>query len=277
MTRRFDVIRRHGGLLIGGLILLIVLAIALFADWVAPAGPWNMASAPLQPPSLNDLLGTDNLGRDIAAGVAHGARTSMLISLVSSVASLVIGITVGAPAGYFGGVADRFLMQVSELFQTIPGFIFAITLVAIFEPSIWAIVIAIVAVSWAPVARIVRAEVLSLRTREYVQASRLAGHADFSILCRDIIPNTLPVVVTYTAILMANAILLESSMSFLGLSDPNLMSWGYMVGASRSIVRLAWWAAVFPGLAIFLTILAINLIAAGLRQHLDPKRTRSLS
>ncbi|MET4491211.1 ABC transporter permease [Bradyrhizobium sp. LA7.1] len=270
----FDVFRRHGLLLIGGLILLIVLAVALLADRVVPAGPWDMVSAPLQPPNPNDLLGTDSLGRSIAAGVAHGARTSILISLVSSLASLAIGIAVGAPAGYFGGVADRLLMQVSELFQTIPSFMFAITLVAIFQPSICAIIVAIVAVGWAPVARIVRAEILSLRTREYVEASRLAGHSDSSILCRDIFPNTLPVVVTYAAILMANAILLESSMSFLGLSDPNLMSWGYMVGASRSVVRLAWWAAVFPGLAIFLTILAINLIAAGLRQHLDPKRTR---
>jgi peptide/nickel transport system permease protein len=222
-----------------------------------------MSGVPLDPPSLAHPFGADSLGRDVFVGVAFGARTSLIVAAIATAASLVLGILIGAPAGYFGGWVDRTLMQVCEIVQTLPVFLFAIILVAIFHPSVTSVVLAIAAVSWAPIARLVRSDILTLKEREFVHSAILAGHPRHIILLREILPNTLPTIVAYSAVLVANVILLEAGISFLGLSDPNVITWGYMIGASRSMVRLAWWTAVFPGLAIFLTVFSINLIAGG--------------
>jgi peptide/nickel transport system permease protein len=216
-------------------------------------------------------LGTDALGRDVLAGIIYGARVSLLVGLVSTLAALIVGVPLGAMAGYFGGRADDALMRFTEFFQTVPSFALAIVLVAVLQPSIYSIVAAIAIVSWPPVARLVRGEVLSLRTREYVQAAVVTGQSNTWIICREILPNALSPVIVLASLMVATAILLESSLSFLGLGDPNLISWGYMVGAGRTVIRQAWWITVFPGVAILLSVLALNLIGEGLNDALNPR------
>ncbi len=190
---------------------------------------------------------------------------------ISTLAALAIGIPLGAAAGYFGNRIDDALMRFTEFFQTVPSFALAIVLVAILQPSIVSIVIAIAIVSWPPVARLVRGEVLSLRSREYVQAAIVTGQSNSWIIWREIMPNALSPVIVLASLMVATAILLESSLSFLGLGDPNLMSWGYMVGAGRTVIRQAWWITVFPGIAILVSVLALNLIGEGLNDALNPR------
>jgi peptide/nickel transport system permease protein len=217
------------------------------------------------------LLGTDTLGRDIYSGVIQGARISLLIGVVSTLAALLIGVTLGALAGYFGGGLDSLLMRFTEIFQAVPSFALAIVLVAIFEPSVNSIVLAIAIVSWPPVARLVRSEFLTLRQRDFVQAAILAGESTPRIILTQILPNAMSPIIVMASLMIATAILLESSLSFLGLGDPNQMSWGYMVGSARTALRQAWWMAVFPGLAILFTVLALNLVGEGLSDGLNTR------
>jgi peptide/nickel transport system permease protein len=258
---------------IGLTILLIAVCVAIFGPWVFPSSPWRMAQRPFLPPfTLSKVpLGTDALGRDVFAGVIYGARVSLLVGLVSTLVALIVGVPVGALAGYFGGKVDDALMRFTEFFQTIPSFALAIVLVAILQPSIYSIVSAIAIVSWPPVARLVRGEVLSLRSREYVQAAIVTGQSHSWIIWREILPNTLSPIIVLASLMVATAILLESSLSFLGLGDPNLISWGYMVGAGRTVIRQAWWITVFPGIAILVAVLGLNLIGEGLNDVLNPR------
>lgn len=268
--------RRNRGAVIGILILALVVFVALFAPLLFPASPWKMVQRPFLPPLSVDALplGTDALGRNVISGLAYGAQVSLMVGLVSTVVALLIGIPIGALAGYFGGWVDDALMRFTEFFQTVPSFALAIVLVAIFEPSIQSIVAAIAIVSWPPVARLVRGEVLSLRSREYVEAAVLSGQTSATIIWRQILPNTLSPIIVLASLMVATAILLESSLSFLGLGDPNLMSWGYMIGAARTVIRQAWWLSFFPGVAILLTVLALNLIGEGLNDALNPRLAR---
>ncbi|MEN2976935.1 ABC transporter permease [Tistrella bauzanensis] len=267
---------QNRGALIGLAILFIVILVAIIAPLIYPMSPWKMVQRPfLAPFDVAGLpLGTDTLGRNVASGLAHGARISLLIGLVSTVVALAIGVPLGAVAGYYGGIVDDALMRFTEFFQTVPSFALAVVLVAIFEPSITSIVVAIAVVSWPPVARLVRGEVLSLRTREYVEAATLAGQSNTTIILRQILPNTLSPIIVLASLMVATAILLESSLSFLGLGDPNVMSWGYMIGAARTVIRQAWWLSFFPGVAILLTVLALNLVGEGLNDALNPRLAR---
>ncbi len=270
--RRF---RRNRGAVVGLVILLLVIALAALAPVIYPGSPWDMATAPFVPPGEEGmLLGSDSLGRDVAAGIAHGARISLMVGAVSTVAALSIGVTLGAIAGYLGGWVDDAVMRFTEFFQTIPSFVFAILLVAIFTPSIVSVVFAIAVVSWPPVARVVRAEFLSLRSREFVQAAEVLGKSRVAIVVTDILPNALSPIVVLLSLMVATAILLESALSFLGLGDPNLMTWGFLIGSGRSVIRLAWWMSVFPGLAIFITVLVLNLVGEGLSDALNPRLAR---
>ncbi|CAA9241590.1 MAG: ABC transporter, permease protein 2 (cluster 5, nickel/peptides/opines) [uncultured Craurococcus sp.] len=270
--RRF---RRNKGAVVGLVILLLVVLVAATAPWLFPGSPWEMAGAPFAPPGeMGMLLGTDSLGRDVAAGIAHGARISLLVGAVSTAAALLVGVTLGAFAGYLGGIADDAVMRFTEFFQTIPSFVLAILLVAIFTPTITSVVGAIAVVSWPPVARVVRAEFLSLRGREFVQAAEVLGKSRLAIVLTDILPNALSPIVVLSSLMVASAILLESALSFLGLGDPNLMTWGFLIGSGRSVIRLAWWMSVFPGVAIFLTVLALNLVGEGLSDALNPRLAR---
>ncbi|MBN8896918.1 MAG: ABC transporter permease [Rhodospirillales bacterium 69-11] len=266
---------RNKGAVLGLMILALVALTAALANVVFPFSPWDMQGAPFQPPFDPDAwLGTDSLGRDVAAGIAYGARVSLLIGAVSTAVSLLIGVSLGAIAGYAGGLLDDAVMRFTEFFQTIPSFILAIVLVAIFSPNLGSIVAAIAIVSWPPVTRVIRAEFLSLRGREFVQAAEVLGRSRTAIVFREILPNALSPLIVLASLMVANAILLESGLSFLGLGDPNLMSWGFMIGAGRSVIRLAWWMSVFPGVAIFLTVLALNLVGEGLGDALNPRLAR---
>lgn len=271
--RRFA---RNRGAVLGLAILVTVVAIAIAAPMLYPQSPWKMVQRPfLHPFAVTGFpLGTDTLGRDVASGLAHGARISLIIGIVSTIFALLVGVPIGAIAGYAGGRVDDALMRFTELFQTVPNFALAIVLVAIFRPSLASIVIAIAVVSWPPVARLVRAEVLSLKSREFVDAARLAGLSGRAILLREVLPNALSPIIVMASLMVATAILLESSLSFLGLGDPNAMSWGFMIGAARTVIRSAWWLSFFPGIAILLTVLALNLIGEGLSDALNPRLAR---
>lgn len=270
--RRFA---RNKGALIGAAVLALVVALALLAPFLFPDDPWDIAGPPFRRPGeMGFLLGTDTLGRDVAAGIAHGARVTLLLSLVSTAVALSIGVVLGAIAGYHGGWVDDLVMRFTEFFQTIPNFILLVVLVAIFTPSITSIVVAIGIVSWPPLARIVRGEFLTLRSREFVQAAEVLGQGSGRIIFGEILPNALSPVIVSASLMVATAVLLESALSFLGLGDPNLMSWGYMIGASRTVIRQAWWISCFPGIAIALTVLALNLVGEGLSDALNPRLAR---
>jgi peptide/nickel transport system permease protein len=266
---------RNRGAVVGLAILLLVCLLAALAPVLFPFSPWDMQGAPFSPPGQDGfLLGTDSLGRDVAADIAYGAHVSLLIGAVSTVAAVTFGVALGALSGYLGGVTDDVIMRLTEFFQTVPSFILAVVLVAIFTPSLLSIVVAIAIVSWPPVTRVVRAEFMTLRTREFVQAAEVLGRSRFAIAFREILPNALSSIIVLGSLMVASAILLESALSFLGLGDPNLMSWGFMIGAGRSVIRLAWWMSVFPGLAIFITVLALNLVGEGLNDALNPRLAR---
>ena len=266
---------RHPSGLVGLALLLCVLAVALIAPIAFPLSPWEMVAAPFTPPFTSDMiLGSDTLGRDIASGIAHGARVSLLIGGASALAALIIGVFVGSISGYAGGIVDSILMRTTELFQTMPAVILAILLVATFRPSLTTIILAIGAVSWPPLARLTRAEFLRLRHREFVEAAICQGEPRRRIMLTHILPNALSPILVTGSLTVATAILIESVLSFLGLGDPNLMSWGFMVGSSRTVIRQAWWMCVFPGLAILITVLAINLFGEGLSDVLNPRASR---
>ena len=211
------------------------------------------------------------------AGLIHGARTSLLIAILATLAAVAFGTLVGAVAGFYGGFVDDVLMRVTEFFQTIPSFIFAIVLVAILAPSGTSLVIAIATVSWPPIARVVRGEVLTIKSREFVQAAIVAGQRDMAILLGQVLPNALSPLIVTGSLLVANAILIESALSFLGLGAPNLMSWGFQIGAGRPFLRDAWWLVTVPGVAILLTVLSINLRRRGPQRRAQPEAARPVS
>lgn len=261
---------------IGLVLLALVLAMAASADLLFPKDPLGLAGRPLQWPlaSPRFWLGTDNMGRDIAAQVFHGARISLLIALVSTALAIVIGVVVGAVAGFYGGIVDDVLMRVTEAFQILPNFLLLLVLVAVFGSTLTTVTIAIGIVSWPASARLTRAEFLSLRNRDFVAACRGLGMGDARLIFAEILPNALPPVIVYAGVIMAVAILLESALAFLSLSDPNVPSWGNLIGAGRSVLRTQWYVSAIPGVAILVTVLAVSLVGQGLNDALNPRLRR---
>ena len=257
--------------ILGACWLAVAVVVALLANVLAPHDPFAIVAAPFARPGGALLLGTDSLGRDVMSGLMHGARTTLLIAVLSTLAAVAFGTLVGAVAGYYGGLVDDVLMRTTEFFQTIPSFLFALVLIAILSPSAMNLVIAIAVVSWPPITRVVRAEVLSIKSREFVQAAVVAGQRDSAILLTQVLPNALSSLIVTGSLLVATAILVESALSFLGLGAPNQMSWGFMIGAGRSFLRDAWWLVTVPGIAILLTVLSINLVGEGLNDALNPR------
>lgn len=259
------------GALLAGAFLTLLGAAALLAPWLCAASPWDMLARPLLPPfsDTSHWLGTDMLGRDVATGLLYGARTSLSVGLLASLATLLPALLVGAVAGYFGGWIDELLMRIAECFQIIPQLVLAVVLVALLEPSVGSVVLALALVAWPPVARLVRSEVLSLRQREFVQAALVLGQSPARIVFAQILPNALsPLLVSLTFILAA-AILTEAALAFLGLGDPEAMSWGYMINASRNLLRDAPSMSLLPGVAILLTVLSVQRVGEALRQALQ--------
>jgi peptide/nickel transport system permease protein len=264
---------RNPTALSGLAILGVVAAAALAAPFAYPDDPLGMVAQPFLWPGQDPAypLGTDSLGRDVAAGIAHGARVSLLVGFAAAATGLAVGVLVGATAGYAGGRIDRALGRVIALFQTIPSFILLVVLVAIAQPSIPAITLAIGATSWPTVARLTRAEFRSLREKDFVTAARGLGYGPVRIVFAEILPNALPPIVVTASVMVASGILMESALSFMGLGDPNVVSWGSMIGSGREVLRSAWYLTAIPGVAIVLSVLALNLVGDGLNDALNPR------
>ena len=262
---------RNRAAVIGLLLLIVIILLAILAPLIYPGNPFKTVGKPLLEPFGEFFLGTDRLGRDVAAGVVHGARTSILIASIATMLSVIFGTVIGSLSGYYGGQTDNLLMRFTEFFQTIPSFVFAIVLVAILQPSIQSIVIAITVVTWPPVARLVRGEFIAMRNREFVEACICLGMKDSVIIFREILPNVLSPILVTGSLMTATAILIESALAFLGLGDPNVMSWGFMIGSGREFLRTAWWLCAIPGIAILVTVLGINLVGEGLNDTFNPK------
>ena len=260
--------------LFGFVVFAAIVAIALGAPLLFTHGPMAIVGMPLRPPGPGLLAGSDVIGRDMAVGLAYGARISLLVGVASTCCSVGIGVLLGAVAGYYGGLVDDLLMQVTEFFQIIPAFMLAMVLVAFLQPSLSSTVIGITLITWPQVARVVRGQFLSLRSREFVEAARVLGMSDARIIFTQVLPNALPPIVVISSMMVGNAILTESALSFLGLGDPDLLSWGTMIGSSRVAMWVAWWTTVLPGVAIMITVLALNFIGDGLNDALNPRRRR---
>lgn len=271
--RSLQVFARNPNALFGSLFLLAVTLLALTAPWLFPGDPLDMVGQPFVWPGQDASypLGTDSMGRNVAAGIAHGARISLLVGSSATLIGLGLGISIGAVAGYFGGWVDELLQRLVVLFQTVPNFILLVVLVAIAQPSISTIVLAIGLVSWPAVARLVRAEFRALRQKEFVLAAQALGYSHTRIIFREILPNALPPIIVTATVMVASAILLESALSFMGMGDPNVVSWGSMIGSGRELLRTAWYLTAAPGLAIVLAVLAFNLIGDGLNDALNPR------
>ena len=203
--------------------------------------------------------------------MAVGGRATLLVGLTAAAITVSIGLTVGALAGYFGGWVDEALSRLTEVFQVMPSLLFAMVLMTLFDPSLTTAIIAIGMVTWTGTARLARAEFMRLRKLEYVNAARALGAGSVRLMLREILPNAAPPLIVSATLIIGVAILFEAGLSFLGLSDPNVMSWGLMIGANRKYVLDAWWAVTFPGLAIFATVLAVSLVGDGLNDALNPK------
>ncbi|MDK3018771.1 ABC transporter permease [Pseudodonghicola flavimaris] len=264
---------RNWTMSLGLLLLSGVALMALTASLLFPLSPYDMIGPPLQWPGQFDgaVLGTDALGRDIAAGIFYGARISLLVGFASVACALVFGVLIGAFAGYYGGWVDTVLMRVTELFQTIPQFMLAIVVVAILGASIGNTIVALAVVSWPAIARLVRGEFMVIRQRAYVQGCIVLGMSDLRIMFVQILPNAISGVTVMSTILIATAILMESALSFLGFGDPNVITWGTMIGMGRGNLRDAWYIITIPGLALLLTALALNLVGDGLNDLLNPR------
>lgn len=255
-----------------GLVLLGLVVCFILCGKILQPDPFEIVSAPFSPPGQNGfLLGTDYLGRSIFTGLLAGGASTLAVGLASAALSVFIGVTVGALAGYFGGIIDDVLMRVAEFFQVLPALLFAMVLVTLFTPSLFTVSFAIGVVLWPQTARLTRAEFLRIRELEYVLAARAIGAKDARIMLRVILPNALPPLIVSATLTVGIAILFESGFSFLGLGDPNVMSWGVMIGANRNFILDAWWPVTIPGVAIFLTVFAVSLIGDGLNDAFNPE------
>jgi peptide/nickel transport system permease protein len=249
----------------GAIILAALLAMALSAPLVFPGDPQAIAGPALLPPfqDWSLPLGTDRLGRNVLAELFHGARTSLAVGLAAAAASLVVGAVVGTLAGFAGGLVDEILMRITDAFQTIPGFLLALAFVSVVGPSLTVVVAAIALSAWTGPARIARAEVMSIRERDYVASARVIGMHPLEIAFREVLPNALPPVLALSSIIVAGAILTEAALSFLGLGDPNRVTWGGMIAEGRAVLRSAPFLSIVPGVALVFTVLGIYFAGEG--------------
>lgn len=259
-----------------GLVILGTVTLGTFGGPILQGtDPFEMVWAPLSPPGEEGfLLGTDYLGRDLFTGILHGGRATLTVGASAAALTIFIGVTIGALAGFYRGWVDEALMRITEFFQVLPPLLLAMVLIMLFSPTLTTIAVAIGIVSWTSAARLTRAEFLRIRELDYVKTARAIGATDLRIMLRVVLPNAAPPLIVSAALSVGTAILFEAGLSFLGLSDPNVMSWGYLIGSNRPYVLDAWWAVTFPGIAIFLTVLAVSLIGDGLNDALNPKLRR---
>lgn len=268
----FEMFRRNHAALAGLAVLLAIIAVAILGPVLYPGNPFDMVWAPFTTPGTEGyLLGTDYLGRDLLSLLIHGARVSLTVGLAAAFVTVTIGITIGALAGFYRGWVEEVLMRLTEFFQVLPTLLFSMVIVALFGASLLMITIAIGLVSWPAVARITRAEFLRIRELEYVTAARAGGVRNGGLMFRVILPNALPPIIVQAALMVGSAILFEAGLSFLGLTDPNVASWGQIIGSNRQYILDASYTVTVPGIAIFITVLAISLVGDGLNDALNPK------
>ncbi len=265
-------LRNNRMALAGGVIVLVMFVLATAASFV-PLDPAAInVSQGLQPPGWQHWLGTDDLGRSVLARMLYGARISLLVGFVAVGLSTLIGIVIGALAGFYGGWIDALVMRFVDIMLCFPTFFLILAVIAFLDSSIWNIMVVIGLTSWMGVARLVRAEFLSLRQRDFVLAARSLGASDSRLIFRHILPNSLSPVLVSATLGVAGAILTESALSFLGIGvQPPTPSWGNMLIVGKQTLGTAWWLSVFPGLAILLTVLGYNLLGEGIRDALDPR------
>lgn len=252
-------------------LILVLCGVALLADRLAPGDPFAAAGPALRPPSADCLFGTDDLGRDLFTNIVHGLRTSLGIALGVLLLAGTLGIGVGTVAGYRGGWPDDVLMRATEFVQVIPRFFLAVLVIALVGPGVGRLILLLGLTAWPGTARVVRAEVLSLRARPFVEASRALGASPVRTLLREVLPNALPPALVVLSLAAAGAILTEAGLSFLGLGDPAVVSLGYLARNAQQFLRVAWWLAAFPGAAIAATVLALVLLADAVGDVLRPQ------
>lgn len=265
--------RRNKPALFGMAILFLIILATLYGAFIFTGDAYDIVWAPHEPPLVTAEfpLGTDYLGRDLIAGLLTGGGPTLAVGAAAAAITMVIGVFVGAMSGFFGGWVDNALMRFTEFFQVLPALLFAMVLVTLFSPSLTMIAIAIGVVSWPQTARLTRAEFMKIKNLEYVTAARAIGARNRRIMWRVILPNALPPLIVSATLTVGVAILFEAGLSFLGLGDPNTMSWGLMIGSNREYILQAWWPVTFPGVMIFLTVFAVSLIGDGLNDAFNPK------
>jgi peptide/nickel transport system permease protein len=262
--------RNHAAEISLYLIFAFILA-AILAPSISPYDPFAMGDETLLAPQSNHLMGTDDLGRDTLSRVIYGARVPLSVGFLAAATSLILGVIVGSVAGYFGGRTDDVLMRGTEYVLVIPRFFLALLIVAMLGAGIAKIVLVIGLLEWPEVARVVRAQFLTFREREFVLAARALGLSHRRIIFKEILPNAIPPAIVVASFLVARAILLEAGLSFLGLGDPNLISWGSLLSEAQDRMGSSMWLAIFPGVAMSLLVLCVNLFGDGINDVLNPR------
>lgn len=262
---------RNPAALIGLCVLVVLLVLSVTAGIVSPHDPEQISRDRLAAPSWGHLMGTDQLGRDIVSRVIYGTRITLLVGFAAGTLSIVVGAVIGALSGYFGGWFDAILMRICEFFQIVPVLFFALVLVALFGSGIDRVVIVIALLSWPPAARLARAQFLTIKQQDYVEAARSIGLGHAAIIVREILPNAAAPIIVLASTDVASAILLEASLGFLGMSDPTALTWGSMLQDARPNLVHSWWTGLFPGMAIFIAVMALNLLGDGANDALNPR------
>ena len=252
-------------------LIVVFIVTAVLAEAFSPYDPFTLGDDPLLGPSAGHWMGTDDLGRDTLSRVIYGARVPLLVGFLATATSMLLGILIGSFSGYFGGRTDVILMRATEYVLVVPRFFLALLVVAMLGTGVMKIVLVIGLVGWPEVARVVRAQFLTLREREFVLAARAIGASHIKVIFGEILPNAIPPAVVVASILVARAILLEAGLSFLGLGDPNLISWGSLLSEAQERIGASVWLAVFPGTALSLLVLCVNLFGDGINDVLNPK------
>jgi peptide/nickel transport system permease protein len=263
--------------LFGAVVLAVLIVIALGAPLLFPRDPLAIAGPALTAPFSDWALplGTDRLGRDVLAELVHGARASLLVGFAATLAAILIGASIGTVAGFAGGILDEVLMRIADAFQTVPGFLLALAFVSVIGASLPVVVLAIALGAWTGPARLARAEVLSLRERDYVASARVIGMHPAEIAFREILPNALAPVLAVSAVIVAGAILTEAALSFLGLGDANIVTWGSMIAEGRTVLRSSPFLSIIPGIALVVTVLGVYLFGEGLAEAIGRRRVRA--
>lgn len=257
--------------IIGFAVLAALALLALFASMLFPGDPQRIAGPALLAPFVDPALplGTDRLGRSVLAGLVHGSRASLIVGLAAALIAVTLGSVIGTLAGFSGGFVDEALMRVVDAFQIVPGFLLALAFVSVLQPTLPVVVTAIALGAWTGPARLARAEVLSIRERDYVASARIVGMHPLEIALREVLPNALPPVLALSAVIVAGAILTEAALSFLGLGDPNIVTWGSMIAEGRAVLRSAPFLSIAPGIALVITVIGTYLFGEGLAAMLS--------